>query len=49
VSALSLGAMLFGTSQRLMKGVTSSDEEARRIFDRALEAGINLKHLCPSI
>ena len=42
VSALSLGAMLFGTSQTLMKGVTSSDEEARRIFDRALEAGINL-------
>ena len=42
VSALSLGAMLFGTSQTLMKGVTSSDEEARRIFDRALETGINL-------
>jgi aryl-alcohol dehydrogenase-like predicted oxidoreductase len=42
VSAISLGAMLFGTSQTLMKGVTSSDEEARRIFDRALEAGINL-------
>jgi aryl-alcohol dehydrogenase-like predicted oxidoreductase len=24
------------------EGVTSSDEEARRVFDRALEAGINL-------
>jgi aryl-alcohol dehydrogenase-like predicted oxidoreductase len=42
VSALSLGGMLFGASQTLMKGVTSSEEEARRIFDRALEAGINL-------
>ena len=42
VSALSLGAMLFGESKTLMKGVTSSDEEARRVFDRALEAGINL-------
>jgi aryl-alcohol dehydrogenase-like predicted oxidoreductase len=42
VSALSLGAMTFGASQTLMKGVTSSDEEARRVFDRALEAGINL-------
>src|SRR5712691_6145978 len=42
VSALSLGAMTFGASQTLMKGVTSSDEEVRRVFDRALEAGINL-------
>jgi aryl-alcohol dehydrogenase-like predicted oxidoreductase len=42
VSALSLGAMTFGASQTLMEGVTSSDEEARRVFDRALEAGINL-------
>src|ERR1700751_5622989 len=42
VSALSLGAMTFGASQTLMKGVTSSDEEARRGFERALEAGINL-------
>jgi aryl-alcohol dehydrogenase-like predicted oxidoreductase len=42
VSALSLGGMLFGASQTLMKGVTSSEEEARRIFDRAVEAGINL-------
>jgi len=43
VSALSLGAMTFGAgAQTLMKGLTSSDEEARRIFDRAVEAGINL-------
>ena len=51
VSALSLGAMTVGASQgrgtpygtpTLTKGVTSSDEEARRVFDRALEAGINL-------
>ena len=34
VSALSLGGMLFGASQTLMKGVTSSEEEARRVFDR---------------
>jgi aryl-alcohol dehydrogenase-like predicted oxidoreductase len=38
VSALSLGAMTFGASQT----VTSSEEEARRVFDRAVEAGINL-------
>jgi aryl-alcohol dehydrogenase-like predicted oxidoreductase len=51
VSALSLGAMTVGASQgrgtpygtpTLTTGVTSSDEEARRVFDRALEAGINL-------
>ena len=42
VSALSLGAMTFGESQTFMKGVTSSDEEARRVFDRAVDAGINL-------
>src|SRR4030081_2703187 len=51
VSALSLGAMTVGASQgrgtpygtpTLTKGGTSSDEEARRVFDRALEAGINL-------
>jgi aryl-alcohol dehydrogenase-like predicted oxidoreductase len=42
VSALSLGAMTFGASQTFMKGVTSSDEEARRVFDRAIDAGINL-------
>lgn len=42
VSALSLGAMTFGDSQTFMKGVTSSDDEARRVFDRAIDAGINL-------
>src|ERR1700716_4230950 len=51
VSALSLGAMTVGASQgrgtpygtpTLTKGGTSSDEEARRVFDRHLEAGINL-------
>src|SRR3977135_2864332 len=51
VSALSLGAMTVGASQgrgtpyatpTLAKGIMSSDEEARRVFDRALEAGINL-------
>jgi aryl-alcohol dehydrogenase-like predicted oxidoreductase len=42
VSALSLGAMTFGDSQTFMKGVTSSDEEAHRVFDRAVDAGINL-------
>ena len=38
VSALSLGAMTFGVSPTFMKGVTSSEEEARRVFDRAVEA-----------
>jgi aryl-alcohol dehydrogenase-like predicted oxidoreductase len=42
VSALSLGAMTFGESQTFMKGVTSSDDEARRVFDRAVDAGMNL-------
>ena len=51
VSALSLGAMTVGALQgrgtpygspTLTKGGTSSDEEAKRVFDRALEAGINL-------
>jgi aryl-alcohol dehydrogenase-like predicted oxidoreductase len=42
VSALSLGAMTFGTSSTFMKGVTSPDEEARRVFDASLDAGINL-------
>jgi aryl-alcohol dehydrogenase-like predicted oxidoreductase len=42
VSVLSLGAMTFGESQTFMKGVTSPDEEARRVFDRAVDAGINL-------
>jgi aryl-alcohol dehydrogenase-like predicted oxidoreductase len=42
VSALSLGAMTFGESSTFMKGVTSSDEEGRRVFDRAVERGVNL-------
>lgn len=42
VSVLSLGAMTFGESSTFMKGVTSPDDQARRIFDRAIEAGVNL-------
>lgn len=42
VSVLSLGAMTFGESQNFMKGVTSTDDEARRVFDRAVERGVNL-------
>src|SRR6478672_10566158 len=42
VSALSLGAMTFGESSTFMKGVTSSDDEAKRVFDRAIERGVNL-------
>jgi len=42
VSALSLGAMTFGESQTFMKGVTSSEDEARRVFDAAVDAGVNL-------
>ncbi len=42
VSALSLGAMTFGESRTFMRGVTSHDDEARRVFDAALDAGINL-------
>lgn len=42
VSALCLGAMTFGNSKTFMKGVTSSDDEARRVFDRAIERGVNL-------
>ncbi len=41
VTRLSLGAMTFGESKGFMKGVTSSDEEARRVLDRALDAGID--------
>ncbi len=41
VSRLSLGAMTFGDSQGFMKGVTSDDLEARRVLDRAIEAGID--------
>lgn len=42
VSSLCLGAMTFGESKGFMKGVTSSDDEARRVFDRAVERGVNL-------
>ncbi|HEY8076211.1 MAG TPA: aldo/keto reductase [Labilithrix sp.] len=42
VSVLSLGAMTFGESKTFMKGVTSSDEEARQVLDRAIERGVNL-------
>ncbi len=42
VSVLSLGAMTFGESETFMKGVTSPEEEARRVFDRAIDAGVNL-------
>jgi aryl-alcohol dehydrogenase-like predicted oxidoreductase len=42
VTPLSLGAMTFGGSGGFMKGVTSSDDESRRVLDRALDAGINL-------
>lgn len=41
VSALSLGAMTFGDGLGFMKGVSSTDAEARRVLDRALDAGIN--------
>ncbi len=41
VSRLTLGAMTFGASQGFMKGVTSSDDEAARVLERALEAGID--------
>jgi aryl-alcohol dehydrogenase-like predicted oxidoreductase len=41
VSVLTLGAMTFGESATFMKGVTSSDEEARRTLDAALDAGID--------
>ncbi len=41
VTRLALGAMTFGEAQGFMKGVTSSDDEARRVLDRALDAGID--------
>ena len=42
VSSLCLGAMTFGESSGFMKGVTSSDDEGKRVFDRAIERGVNL-------
>jgi aryl-alcohol dehydrogenase-like predicted oxidoreductase len=41
VSVLSFGAMTVGESKGFMKGVTSSEVEARRVLDRALDAGID--------
>jgi aryl-alcohol dehydrogenase-like predicted oxidoreductase len=41
VSALSLGAMTFGEAKGFMKGVHSDDAEAHRVFDAALDAGID--------
>jgi aryl-alcohol dehydrogenase-like predicted oxidoreductase len=42
VSVLSMGAMTFGESGTFMKGVTSTDDEARRVFDKAIDVGMNL-------
>jgi aryl-alcohol dehydrogenase-like predicted oxidoreductase len=41
VSSLCLGTMTFGDSSGFMRGVTSPDEEARRVLDRAIDAGID--------
>jgi aryl-alcohol dehydrogenase-like predicted oxidoreductase len=41
VTALSLGAMTFGEAAGFMKGVSSDEAEARRVFDAALDAGID--------
>jgi len=41
VSRLSFGAMTFGEAQGFMKGVTSTEADARRVLDRALDAGID--------
>jgi aryl-alcohol dehydrogenase-like predicted oxidoreductase len=41
VTSLSLGAMTFGEARGFMKGVHSDDAEARRVFDAALDAGID--------
>jgi aryl-alcohol dehydrogenase-like predicted oxidoreductase len=41
VSVMTLGAMTFGESQGFMKGVTATEEEGRRVLERALELGIN--------
>lgn len=41
VSTLCLGTMTFGDSTGFMRGVTSSDAEARKVLDRSLEAGID--------
>jgi aryl-alcohol dehydrogenase-like predicted oxidoreductase len=41
VSSLCLGAMTFGEAKGFMKGVTSSDADARRVLDAALDAGVD--------
>ncbi|MBL9038416.1 MAG: aldo/keto reductase [Archangium sp.] len=41
VSSLCMGAMTFGESQGFMKGVTSANDEAKRVLDTALDAGID--------
>ncbi len=41
VPELCLGAMTFGESQTFMKGVTSSDDEAKAVLEHCLEKGIN--------
>ncbi len=41
VPELCLGAMTFGESQSFMKGVTSPDDEAKKVLERCLEKGIN--------
>jgi len=42
VTPLTLGAMTFGHAEGgFMRGVTSDDATARRVLDRALDAGIN--------
>jgi len=41
LSRLSFGAMTLGDAEGFMKGVTSTEVEARRVLDRALDAGID--------
>jgi aryl-alcohol dehydrogenase-like predicted oxidoreductase len=41
VSSLCLGAMTFGETEGFMKGVSSSEAEARRVLDASLDAGID--------
>ena len=41
LSVLSLGAMTMGESEGFMKGVVSGDDEARRVLDASLDAGID--------
>jgi aryl-alcohol dehydrogenase-like predicted oxidoreductase/cytochrome P450 len=42
ISALTLGTVTFGDSKTFMKNRTASLEDARRIFDMGIDAGINL-------